>query len=104
VDVAGHELGEGLRALKLKGFGSHDLRRTVATRLAELRVPRVVVDSLLNHVDRTVGAIYDRHSYADEKRAALEAWASKLAQIVSGKKSTVTPIRRVEQGRVRHGR
>ena len=96
VDVAGHELGVAAQALELEQFGSHDLRRTVATRLAEMRIPRVVIDSLLNHVDRTVGAVYDRHGYADEKRDALEAWSSKLMQIVSGKESSVTPIRRVE--------
>lgn len=99
VDVAGHELGEAVRALELEPFGTHDLRRTVATRLAELRIPRVVIDSLLNHVDRSVGAIYDRHNYAEEKRAALEAWAGKLSQIVSGKKSTVTPLWRLERHR-----
>lgn len=101
VDVAGHELGQAVSELKLEPFGSHDLRRSVATRLAEMRIPRVVVDSLLNHVDRTVGAIYDRHAYAVEKRDALAAWAAKLSQIMSGKSSTVTPLRRVEKDRRR---
>lgn len=83
VDVAGHDLGESVAALQLEPFSSHDLRRTVATRLAEMRISRTVIDSLLNHVDRTVGAIYDRHGYADEKRSALDAWARHLHAIVT---------------------
>jgi integrase len=95
VDVTGHELGVAIRSLGLEAFGTHDLRRTVATRLAELRIPRVVVDALLNHVDRSVGAIYDRHSYADEKRGALETWARRLKEIVTGKTtSSVVELKR----------
>ena len=54
----------------------HDLRRTVATGLARLACPRVVQDRILNHVDTSVGAIYDRHSYDGEARAWLQKWAN----------------------------
>lgn len=97
IDVITHNLRMALPAFEVERFTSHDLRRTAATRLAELGTPRVVIDAILNHVDRSVSAIYDRHNYANEKRAALEAWARKLEQIVSGKESTVTPLRRVER-------
>ncbi|MDH4981235.1 site-specific integrase [Hyphomicrobium sp. D-2] len=63
----------------------HDLRRTVATRLAELEVPPHVVEAILNHrsgVISGVSAIYNRHSYLDEKRAALEKWERRLGEIV----------------------
>jgi len=53
----------------------HDLRRTVATGLARLGCPRVVQDRVLNHVDTSVGAIYDRHGYDGEARAWLQKWA-----------------------------
>jgi integrase len=53
----------------------HDLRRTVATGLARLGCPRVVQDRVLNHVDTSVGAIYDRHGYDGEARARLQKWA-----------------------------
>jgi hypothetical protein len=33
---------------------------------------RLVIAKVLNHVDRGVTAIYDRHSYDEEKRVALE--------------------------------
>lgn len=56
----------------------HDLRRTVATGLAKLGCPRVVQDRILNHVDNSVAAIYDRHRYNDEARAWLQKWADQL--------------------------
>jgi integrase len=65
-------------------FTPHDLRRTVATCLGGLGFNRLVQDKILNHVDRTVGGIYDRHSYDLEKRRALEAWGQRLEEIVSG--------------------
>jgi integrase len=56
----------------------HDLRRTVATNLGKLGVSRFVIERILNHADRSVTGIYDRHEYLDEKRAALENWGRRL--------------------------
>jgi integrase len=67
-------------------YRPHDLRRTAATRISELGFNRLVVDKVLNHVDSSVGGIYDRHSYDNEKRGALNAWASALDSIVTGEK------------------
>ena len=39
---------------------------------------------ILNHVERDVTATYDRHSYDQEKRQALDAWGQRLIEIVSG--------------------
>jgi integrase len=58
----------------------HDLRRTAATLLpADRFVKRLV----LGHADREVTATYDRLSYLSEKRSGLEAWASKLREIIA---------------------
>ena len=46
-------------------------------------VPRLVVSKLLNHVESGVTAVYDRHSYDPEKRAALDYWGARLEQLVS---------------------
>ena len=51
----------------------HDLRRTAATEMARLGVSRFIISKVLNHADRTVTAIYDRHAYLHEKRHALES-------------------------------
>ncbi|MDZ7760823.1 MAG: tyrosine-type recombinase/integrase [Desulfovermiculus sp.] len=84
-----YALAQGLRrATKDSGLPRttpHDLRRTAATIISELGFNRLVVDKILNHKDRTVGGIYDRHTYDAEKRQALEAWEAELEQILAGK-------------------
>jgi integrase len=64
----------------------HDLRRTFATNLAALGTPIHVTEKLLNHVSGTVSgvaAIYNRHSYIDEMRAAMNDWGKRLMEIVA---------------------
>jgi hypothetical protein len=66
----------------------HDLRRTVATGLQSLGVRLEVTEAVLNHVSGTRGGIagvYQRHDWASEKRAALDAWASHVVAIVEGR-------------------
>jgi integrase len=61
----------------------HDLRRTFATRLAELGVAPHVIERLLNHVTGTVSgvaAVYNRASYLAEMRAAIEVWEAYLRE------------------------
>ncbi|MEE8454422.1 MAG: site-specific integrase, partial [Limibaculum sp.] len=53
----------------------HDLRRTGATFMAEGGTQRFIIERVLGHADHTVTAIYDRATYRDEKRAALEVLA-----------------------------
>lgn len=55
----------------------HDIRRTVATGLAELRTPPHVIEAILNHKSGQVSgiaAVYNRHDYFEEKAQALVAW------------------------------
>jgi hypothetical protein len=70
-------------------FRGHDLRRTAASLMVGAGVPRLVVSKILNHVETGVTAVYDRHGYDLEKRAALDFWGKRLDQIVSGKRSKV---------------
>jgi integrase len=68
----------------------HDLRRTFATNLADLKVPPHVIERILNHASGTisgVAAIYNRFSYMDEMRAAIEAWEKRLSYILSQHRS-----------------
>jgi integrase len=56
----------------------HDLRRTVATGIAEIGVPPHIVEAVLNHVSghkAGVAGVYNRALYTAEKRNALDAWA-----------------------------
>jgi integrase len=62
----------------------HDLRRTFASLLAELRTPPHVVEKLLNHVSGTisgVSAVYNRYTYAAEMKEALERYDSFLRSL-----------------------
>jgi integrase len=62
----------------------HDLRRTFATQLRSLGVDRLVVSKLLNHAEAGVTKIYDRYAADPEKSAAMERWANRLLEIISG--------------------
>jgi integrase len=59
-----------------------DLRRTAASHMTSIGISRLVVSKILNHAEPGVTAVYDRHSYDPEKRAALTAWGARLEQIV----------------------
>ena len=71
---------------KIAPWTLHDLRRTFATNLAALGTPIHVTEKLLNHVSGTVSgvaAIYNRHAYMDEMRAAIDAWEKRLSVIIA---------------------
>jgi integrase len=73
----------------------HDLRRTAATGMARLNIPPHVVDKILNHVSgsiRGVAAVYNRHAYLDERRAALEAWSRHVESLVRPSPSNITEL------------
>jgi integrase len=76
-------------------FRGHDLRRTVATGMAESGVRVQVIARVLNHIDGSPRATkaYDRHTYDAEKLHALETWAQRLDHILTGAKAAVVPFR-----------
>jgi len=76
----------------VKDFRGHDLRRTAASLMTGGGVSRLVVSRILNHVEKGVTAIYDRHSYDAEKQAALAWWDAKLTAILEKKTATVLPF------------
>lgn len=81
--------------LELADFTSHDLRRTAATKMAALGILPHVVEAILNHASGTisgVAAIYNRHTYAAEKKRALQAWAREIERIASGKAETADVV------------
>ncbi len=65
------------------GWTIHDLRRTVRSKLAELRVPEVVARKVLNHEAGKVDRIYNRHEYLTEKREALVKWEKMLISLAT---------------------
>lgn len=81
-----HALRRNLSALNLEDVTPHDLRRTAATMMSSLGVQRITLSRILNHTDSSVTAVYDRHSYDQEKRAALDLWAAQLGGILDSKR------------------
>jgi integrase len=84
---------DAVRTWKAEPPSPHDLRRTVGTRLAELRIPKELRDRVLNHAPGDVGSKhYNLHDYADEKRDALTRWAAVIEAIVTDASAAVVLI------------
>jgi len=73
----------------IEHFTIHDLRRTVATNLGEMAVNRLHIEKILNHSDRSVTAVYDRHTYDKEKKEALDLWDSRLNNFIKDKDDNI---------------
>ena len=71
----------------LEPWRVHDLRRTVITGLQRLGVRFEVTEAVVNHISGAksgVAGVYQRHDWKAEKRAALDAWAAHVGQILKG--------------------
>ena len=66
----------------------HDFRRSFASGCAGLGIALPVIEKMLNHVSGSFAGIvgvYQRHTFADEKRTAMEVWGRHVETVVSGK-------------------
>jgi integrase len=80
----------------LPAWRLHDLRRSVASGMAKLGINLPVIEKILNHTSGSfsgIVSVYQRHTFADEKRAALEAWGRHIEALVNGKSPQVAPFR-----------
>jgi integrase len=76
------------KACGVNDWRLHDFRRTLATGLQRLGVRLEVTESVLNHIAGSragIVGVYQRHNWADEKRAALDAWGAHVAVLVEGR-------------------
>jgi hypothetical protein len=55
--------------------------------MTSIGISRLVVSKILNHAEPGITAVYDRHSYDSEKRAALAAWGARLQEIICTRRS-----------------
>ncbi len=63
----------------------HDLRRSCVSGMARLGVAPHVADKILNHQTGTisgVAAVYQRHEFLVERRAALDLWGAHVAALI----------------------
>jgi integrase len=75
------------------GWRLHDLRRTMRTNLAGLRVNPDTAERVLGHVIGGVRGVYDRYAYLEEKRDALDRWAARLRSIAGPQPENVIELR-----------
>ena len=74
------------KATMVSDWRIHDLRRTVATNMQKMGVTLQTVEAVLGHVGGSrsgIVGVYQLHDFADEKRAALEAWGKHVEGLVS---------------------
>ncbi|MBN8542843.1 MAG: site-specific integrase [Alphaproteobacteria bacterium] len=76
------------RPPEMQPWTIHDLRRTVASGMARLKIAPHVIESVLNHktgIISGVAAVYNRHDYFEEKREALDLWAKYVIELLEAK-------------------
>ena len=66
----------------------HDFRRTMVTAMVDMGIDATTADRCLNHTGAatmsTVQRGYQRSDLLDQRRHAMEAWALRLAGMVTG--------------------
>ena len=72
----------------MRPFVLHDVRRSVATKMADLGIQPHIIEEILGHSrsghKSGVAGIYNRASYAKEMRAALALWADHVRSLIEG--------------------
>ena len=74
----------------------HDLRRSVATGLADAGVAPHIVEQILNHQSghrAGVAGTYNKSRYEAEARAAMVLWQEHLLAVVEDREARVVPLR-----------
>jgi integrase len=77
------------------GWNIHDLRRTCATRMADLGIAPHVIEQILNHRSghrAGPAGIYNRSVYAAEVRTALLLWDDHVQALVTGDKRKILNV------------
>ena len=82
----------GAKVEALPNWTLHDLRRTAKTLMARAGVRPDISERVLGHVIAGVEGTYDRHSYADEKRDALEKLAATVQRILTPLPSNIATL------------
>ncbi|AJR07558.1 site-specific integrase [Photobacterium gaetbulicola] len=67
--------------LDIEHWTPHDLRRTVRTGLARLKVREEVAEAVIGHTKQGIAGTYNLHRYEDECREALQLWADHMDMI-----------------------
>jgi integrase len=77
------------------GWKLHDVRRSVATKMADIGVQPHIIEEILAHTSghrAGVAGIYNRSRYTTEVRNALALWEDHLRSLIEGGERKVVPI------------
>jgi len=81
---------------KVKAWRAHDLRRSTATKMADIGIEPHHIEATLNHFSghrRGVAGVYNRSSYERAVKAALARWSEHVLALVEGRESKVVSLR-----------
>ena len=70
----------------------HDLRRTCGTGMARLGIESATISRGLNHAEGGGTKIYNRYSYLNEKRHALDMWGAHIERLVGRATDNALPL------------
>jgi integrase len=91
--------GAAVKSWKAEPPTPHDLRRTFATRLSALGIPKEDRDSCMNHTRSDVGSKhYDLYERRAEKHHALTLWGDTLLGLLTNSGAEVVPLKKIGAG------
>jgi integrase len=79
----------------VSGWTVHDIRRSAATRMADIGIAPHIIEEILNHQSghrSGPAGVYNRSRYGNEVRAALAMWADHIRALVAGGERVVLPF------------
>jgi integrase len=91
-DAINRAINRNRKEIGIDHFTPHDLRRTAASQMTSAGVSRLTVSKVLNHAESGITAVYDRHSYDQEKLQALDRWANAIERILETSDEKVVKI------------
>ena len=92
--VSGYSKAKAIvdRGMSAPAWRLHDLRRTVRTHLAALKIPDVTAEMVIGHGRKGIQRVYDLHQYQPEMREALTLWAGRLRDITTPAPANVVKL------------
>jgi integrase len=86
-------------SLELRPWRLHDIRRSVATGMADIGIAPHIIETILNHISghkAGPAGIYNRSLYTEEVAAAMNAWSDHIGGLVG--KTEVPRLRQSQIG------
>ena len=80
----------------VRPFRVHDIRRSVATGMADIGIEPHVIEACLNHYSghrRGTAGVYNRSNYERAVKAALARWSEHVLALAEGRESNIVALR-----------